>query len=249
MLTNMFERPMPMYDAEPTGGPVGGWAEAGAEDPGFAEPGTDTGGREPELAEPGEQTEEGERPAQTPEENAAFAAMRRENERLQREREERDQILAEMFPGSPDPVAEAMMQLYGVTPELLEAERIGREVQARQEAELLQLRELVAQSTFEKDLSAIKEAYPEIKAKTVDELGPAFLQIMSAGGLDAVTAYEIARAKEERTKRTPPPEIGKVNTGTTPEKGYYTAEEVKAMTQDEVSRHWDKIQKSRARWR
>lgn len=204
---------------------------------------------EAEEQEPAIPGQEPERPIQTPAENAAFAAMRRDNERLMRENAERDALFASLFPDTEDPFLMAQAQIYNKTPDQISAEREAAAELSRKDAELESLRAYRAQSAFEKDLSAIKTAYPEIQAKSIDELGTEYMRIMATGALDAVTAYEIVRAKEAKQRKAAPPDPGKVNASSKADKNFFTREEVRGMTQEEVSKNWSKIEKSRAKWK
>lgn len=83
---------------------------------------------------------------------------------------------------------------------------------------------------FKDDLSAIKKAFPEVKAKTVEDLGDMFTTLR-ANGVDAVTAYAAMQKGVEATKKPTPPVMGAVNQ-VPAEKDYYTEEEY-----DEIERN------------
>lgn len=131
-------------------------------------------------AEPAEQREIKEKPAraQTPEVNASFAAMRRENERLSRELEE----------------AKARSEKAAESGEAL--------LSARREAGVLQA--LLSRQRFESDLAEIKRFFPEEKAGDVTELGEQFLRLRAAG-IDNLTAYRacVARGRSPPESRRP----------------------------------------------
>lgn len=218
------------------------------EDDSVASGAGEAGQLEQPMAEPEGIADPQESRVQTPEENAAFAAMRRKTELLEQEIAQRDEMLGTFF-NSENPLLEAKAFQEGKSVEDLQAELIWQQEQAKKDGEIAELRAFKAQSTFERDLSAIKKAYPDLTAKSIEDLGDQFVQIMASSRLDPVTAYEVVRAQEERNKITPPPEIGKVNQNSAANKEYYTPEEVKSMSQEEVHKNWEKIEKSRKKWK
>ena len=67
----------------------------------------------------------------------------------------------------------------------------------------------------QKDLTSIKTAYPEVKAKSVDELGETFINIFNTGKVSALEAYEASRVIDARNKKPVPPSLGGVNATST----------------------------------
>ena len=104
---------------------------------------------------------------------------------------------------------------------------------------------------FKDDLAAIKKAFPDVKAKSVEDLGDKFTALR-ANGIDAVTAYAAIAKGEEATKKPVPPVMGAVNQ-TPAEKEFYTSAEV-----DEIERNhpemlddpkiFNRILKSMTKW-
>jgi len=175
-------------------------------------------------AEPAEQREIKEKPAraQTPEVNASFAAMRRENERLSRELEE----------------AKARSEKAAESGEAL--------LSARREAGVLQA--LLSRQRFESDLAEIKRFFPEEKAGDVTELGEQFLRLRAAG-IDNLTAYRACVAAGE--KPAGKPETGAVGADGNTEKTYYSPSEVDRLTKRELSnpKILERVMRSMTKWR
>lgn len=244
----LFQKVMPLWDvADGMGG------EGGAE---FAEPAElaatemgsggssfdETGAEESEFAEPvsagGRRTEA----------DMAFAAMRREAEQSRAEAEQLREILGEVFGDADDPVLAARAIAEGKDPELLALEMEAEQELLRLVSENEQLRQFQYQTQIENDLNAIRKAYPEVQVKSVDDLGPDFIAVMATGTVDAVTAYDIVQSRKQRESITPPPEVGAVNTGDSAEKTFFTRDEVRGMSRDEVHKNYEKIRKSMMKW-
>lgn len=115
---------------------------------------------------------------------------------------------------------------------------------ARERLEHYQQMEM--EQAFERDLAAIKAAYPKEQAKSIDELGPEFLSIMASGKVSPLSAYEAILA--ERKRNAPAPSMGDVATGGG-ESDFFTVEEVRAMTPAQVEKNLDKIDASARRWK
>ena len=113
-------------------------------------------------------------------------------------------------------------------------------------AENYQLKLSRVQDLMAKDLESVKKYNPKESAKTVDDLGETFIKLRCSG-LDPVTAYEVA-VKEKQRLNPAPPSMGDVKGGNAAEPEFYTFEQVKNMTQAEVSKNYEKIRKSQARW-
>ena len=60
-------------------------------------------------------------------------------------------------------------------------------------------------------------------------LGDIFIDLMQKG-TDPVLAYEVQRRHNEKTIKTPPPTIGRVNSINTQGKDFFTSEEVDRLT-------------------
>jgi hypothetical protein len=65
--------------------------------------------------------------------------------------------------------------------------------------------------------------------KSLDELGDKYMKMMMSGDFTAEEAYLAVKSIENANKKTPPPEIGKVNATQKADKTYYTPAEVDAM--------------------
>ncbi len=239
----------------------------------------ETGVQEQEAADPVEseqaQIEEPAEPQseekQTAEQNALFAEQRRKQEldtiRQQLKREKEQRTLLEQAASR----TEQILDRYGyagslqekldfleaaqrsVEPEsvrrereaeqgrLSEVQRIAQETElAKQEAEYFRNREV--ERLMREDLSKVQKLDPKIKS--LNELGEPFFRMISSG-VDAETAYHAIKA----TLKPNNPSSGDINTTTTPEKEFYTKEEVAKMSQSEVEKNYDKIRKSMNKWR
>lgn len=203
--------------------------------------GTEADEGAPEEQEAAEDTEPGKT------KNAANAQMRvaietanRHNEKLRRQNE----LLVKAFGeyginGTPEEIADQVKAQN--TGRSVEEIRAAREAEERQsetridmERENETLKELLRKEALEKDLAAVKKAYPEVKAASVEELGEEFLRIMATGAVDAATAYGIIQSKQAKSKARKPPVTGKVGKSDTGDGGYYTSEELDTLTMDEL---------------
>lgn len=207
---------------------------------------------------------------QSPEENARFAAMRRQQEAQQREEQIFHELVGDAVnPNTGKPFAskaefvawrdematrqraqaaqmepEAFKQLEAQLREQIKA--TDPEIRAQAE-ELQRHRQREAQEQFSNDLKAIRKAYPDEKAQKVEELGIEFLKLC-AGGISPLVAYEAIRNEKARSAANPP-SMGDVKTSPTTEKEFFTRAEVAAMDQATVSRYFDKIRKSQQYWK
>ncbi len=203
-------------------------------------------------------------------ENAANAQRRREAQARQRER-----MFREMTDGINDPrtgqpfaneeawrqwkqsaAIRARAQAAGVEPEKAQQIVEGmRDTLRETDPEYQRLRAEAEAArnerfarTFERDLAAIKKAYPDEKAKNVAELGPEFMAIMASGQVSAVAAYEAVRAQHNRMAPKPP-STGAIGGTAGRKDGYYTRDEVAAMSRQQVHEHFEDIQKSMRQWK
>lgn len=109
------------------------------------------------------------------------------------------------------------------------------------------LEQVLVNEAMERDLAEIRAHNPQETAKSVEELGPTYLNCIRLG-MDAVTAYEVARQEKARLNPAPP-SMGDVGGGGSSGPDCYTREEVAAMTQQQVHDNWEKIQRSRQHWK
>ena len=216
----------------------------------------DTNESTQEVVEPETQApvEEPKNEGRDYERDAAFASMRRSMEQAQKEREEfqrqNEALMAERerltnsfglfgFKGNVDENEDQAKAHYTgksveeVRNERLQAQKLVEE-QRRKEQEnfakdnqIKNLQKQLAERIFEDDLKKVRAINPEIKS--LDELGDKFFKLMSMGGWTAEEAYHADKYAENANKKTPPPEIGKVNASPKADKAYYTSEEVDAM--------------------
>ena len=185
------------------------------------------------------------KPTQSKEDNAMFAAIRREKDMLSKclsdlgyKGDIKDialQIKAEKTGISVDEIKKTEKELeekINSDPRIVEAERIRRD------------------ATFLKDLQAVKEAYPDCKAESVQELGDIFLSLMQSGKISAVDAYAAQLAHNERKASKIPPKIGEIKTKTPEIKEYYSSEDVDKLTDEELDNPviMAKIKDSMKRW-
>lgn len=215
---------------------------------------------EPQNVQPAtkEQTSKEEKPKRDLERDSAFASMRRENAKLNRLLNAyKAGAKAQGYDGNDEEIVQKFnADALGVSVEEYKAkfqkEQAEAEKQERLEEELEALREEKRKRVFEDDLKAIKDAYPEVKAKSVRELGEKYWSLMKTGELSAVEAYEVIRKLEERGKKTPPPSTGSVKqiAGKT-EKEFYSSEEVDKLSSKDLDdpKTLDKVLKSMTKWR
>jgi hypothetical protein len=232
-----------------------------------------------EVAEP-EPQQEVEQPKveeRNYERDAAFANMRRSMEQAQKEKEEAQELLEAVkaekerlakafgmygFNGNVDEIEDqAKANYYGKTVEEVRNERLQAqkviEEQQRREQETLakdnQIKDLQRQlyaRILDDDLKAIQAKDPSIKS--LDDLGKDFA-LMRSTGVSVDVAYNAVKSTLEANKKTPPPEMGKVNATQKADKTYYTQAEVDAMIAandkalDNPSVN-EKIRKSMTKW-
>lgn len=127
-----------------------------------------------------------------------------------------------------------------------ELKRSDPELQA-QAQQLEQYKQRERENIFSNDLKAIRKAYPDEKAKSIEELGPQFVA-MCASGVSPLAAYEALRAEKARSVKQPP-SMGEVRPKGSAGKEFFTREEVAAMNPTEVSKNYDRIRKSMEQWK
>ena len=233
-----------------------------------------------EVTEPEPQQETVEQPKveeRNYERDAAFANMRRSMEQAQKEREETQRQLEAMkaekerltnsfglfgFKGNVDEIEDQAKAHYtGKTVEEVRNERLQAqkvfEEQQRKEQETLakdnQIKDLQRQlyaRILDDDLKAIQAKDPSIKS--LDDLGKDFA-LMRSTGVSVDVAYNAVKSTLEANKKTPPPEMGKVNATQKADKTYYTQDEVDAMiaANDKALDNpsvLEKIRKSMTKW-
>ena len=95
------------------------------------------------------------------------------------------------------------------------------------------LLEQAKQRRYADDLTAIKAAYPEVKAGSISELGQEFVSLMRGmgGNADPVLAYGVVKARQQAASKPTPPSMGSVSSAGAPSSGeYYSEAELDALT-------------------
>lgn len=221
--------------------------------------------QEPEQQEAAEQPSTEQKPVkQSREVNHQFKLMRQQQERLQREMEQMQSGNAQLLEALKDygysgTAEEVLNQLKAAKEGISIDDYMERENQIQSRAkELMQsdpeyqtLKEkaeayenMAFENVVKEDLAAIKKAFPEEKARTVDELGEQFIALR-AQGIDPVVAYAAINTAKQATAKPKPPEMGAV--GQKPvEKEFYTSEEIDKLTDKELDDPsiWAKVMKS-----
>ena len=195
------------------------------------------------------------KPVQTAEQNKMFAEMRRRAEaevkkqyepKLAQAERERDALYGALqkfnYNGTPTEIAEILAAQQAQIPveqyreiAAYEQEKIKQGLMNSPEyAEIREELEFRRQADFERirtdDLAAIKTAFPEVKAGSVDELGEEFFKLR-ANGISATVAYAAIKA----SKKSVPPEIGAVNNVSGQEKEFFTDKELDKLTKTDLN--------------
>lgn len=198
----------------------------------------------------GEEETEPAEPSGKSDADAAFAQMRRENERLRADAAKYEEALQYFFDGE-DP--DEMLVQAQATAEDRDEDDVRSEREAEEEWNRLaqenealneQVIDLQARQRMAEDLRELQEIDPSIES--LDDLGQTFLDYI-AQGLSGKQAYYAAKAQDEVEKTIPPEPPGKVNQSSEP-KSFFTKDEVAAMSQKEVHENYDAIRKSMTRW-
>lgn len=238
---------------------------------------TNTENQEPETGatdnenganDAGEEQDSGEKAWKTAQ-NAEAAQRRRMAEAAQRNRIFREVTAGLVDPTTGQPFADedafarfkqgaavrAQAQAAGVEPEaaqrlvdgvrdtIRETDPVYRQAVAERQAAA----QRETEATFARDMAEIKKLYPDEKAKDVRELGDRFMAIMANSDLSAVEAYEVVRKEHARTNPKPP-STGAINTRSEKQGGYYTRDQVAAMSDAEIEKHYEEIRKSMQQW-
>ena len=218
-----------------------------------AEPETDVsaGAEEQEVAEPdtAESSNEAEQQThQRTEMDAAFAEMRRQNERLEREARMMREALSTYFEGE---TAEELSINANAYAQQRDPDEYRKEWEKQQEYELAlqenqslkdQMLEMEVDRRMREALRTIQEIDPSVKS--LDELGDSFVNMIAAG-LSDKEAYYATLAMNSKEKVFAPSPIGKVSDNRI-ERDYYTSEEIDNLTDEELDdpKIWEKVMKS-----
>ena len=196
----------------------------------------------PEVAEP---ESEAETPEGIDEEgskndaDAAFAEMRRNNQRLERENQMMKDALLRYFDGAD---AEELAINANAYAEQRDPDEYREEWEHNQEFEAVQaenesLKEQLLSAQVEKlmreDLAAIQAIDPTVKS--LDELGESFLKMRLNPdySLPPQEAYYAVKAQQLKEKVLAPDAIGEV-ASTAAERDYFTSEELDALSDEEL---------------
>lgn len=195
-------------------------------------------------------------PAQSPEENALYADMRRKQEletarqQLCTEKQRGERLAVALgrigYSGSVEEIADRLeAEKRQIHPEQVKSEREeltkASDTISALEQENIALKQKEARRTFAADLAEIQKLDKGVKA--LQDLGNDFFK-MRAAGVSNLVAYNAVRSANPK-----PPSTGDLNTTTTKEKDFFTKEEVVAMSPAEVEKHLDTIRKSQSKWR
>ena len=87
---------------------------------------------------------------------------------------------------------------------------------------------LLEKTRFDKDLAKVKEAYPELAAKSPKEVGELYCRLMASGQVDPVVAYEAQLAADRRRNPVPENMVSAKSAGGT--NLYYSSQELDRLT-------------------
>jgi len=131
-----------------------------------------------------------------------------------------------------------------IAQETAEADKISQAVENDPRFQAAMQRDFERQKL--ETLKSIQDAYPEENLESIEGLPEDFYKQLQIG-IDPVKAYRNSVISER--PETPPSSGSVKSTGTDNDKGrYYTADEVSAMSREEVHAKWDDILKSKAKW-
>ena len=186
----------------------------------------------------------------------ALAEKEKQYAELEKKKAEYEKGLGEMGYKGEDAMFRAVAEHTGKSPEEVKAEWDKRnsdiEEAVKNHPAVKEAEELKAKLLAEKeqqeamtirnaDLIAVKTKYPNEKAEDVGDFGEEFAGLRRAG-FDAVRAYELLHLNEKQETKKP------VSTGSTQGGSngaeYYTMDEIKAMTPDEMHKNYSKVEKS-----
>lgn len=210
-------------------------------------------------------------PSQSEDENAKYAAARRQAEAQARQAEEQARLLEEQnqrllgalgaygYEGSPDEIADMLMaQTRGISEEEARAIRQAEEARNAEVRKLQTERDSYKKFAIEKfkndDLQKLKSTYPDDKEiqgiKAIEDLGQDFGSLLGALG-DPILAYDALAVKKQRETKPTPKDIGATNESGSKEKDFYTPEEVDKLTDADYDKNpklWDTVRKSMLKW-
>ena len=160
--------------------------------------------------------------------NHAFAEMRKSNEALKTANNSLLDGLSKLgYKGTAEEILEQIaIEQSGMSEEEYLQEKKSLEERINRDPRVVEAERIMRESRFREDLQAIKDAYPDCDAKSVEELGDVFLNLMRSGAVSAVDAYAAQLAHNERKESKIPAKVGNLNQNTPPEKDFYTDAEL-----------------------
>ncbi len=87
---------------------------------------------------------------------------------------------------------------------------------------------LLEATRFKKDLESVREAYPDLTAKSPEEVGEVYCRLMASGKVDPVVAYEAQVAADRRRNPVPQDMVSAKAAGGTAM--YYSSQELDRLT-------------------
>jgi hypothetical protein len=201
---------------------------------------------------------------QSAEDNARFAAARREAEQQARAlKAQNDRLMQALgqygYQGSPEEIADALIaQTQGISQEEARAQRDAAEAENARynqlQSEVETYKSLAIEKLKSDDLAKLKSTYPDdakVQAlKSVDELGNDFFALMSALK-DPTLAYDALTIKQTRETKPVPKDIGAINSSSSKEKDFYTPAEVDKLTDKDYDnpKIMEVVRKSMLKWK
>jgi hypothetical protein len=195
---------------------------------------------------------------QSAEENAKFAAARRQAEAeknaLKAQNDRLMQALGQYgYQGSPEDIADALFaQSQGISVEEATAQRQAAEAENAKyqqlESQIETYRPLAIKALMADDLAKIQTVNPEVK--NLDDLGSDFFALMGALH-DPILAYDALQAKKARETKPIPQDIGAVNSSSSKEKDFYTSAEVDRLTDKDLDnpKIMERVRASMLKWK
>ena len=205
---------------------------------------------------------------QSKEDNTRFKQMRQRMEELQRENARYREMaktaretVGIASEDADDLRREMIAQREGVGADIIKAReeseqrRLADAVKnspdfLRQQRELEYYRGIAAKHQRETDLAELKSKFPADGIESTESLGVQYAKLRLAG-VDNLTAYAAVRATKQADTKPTPPDTGAVGNGGTPERDYYTPEEVDKLTPKQLDdpKILDKVMKSMTKWK
>ncbi len=203
-----------------------------------------------------ENTESAENSRQSVEDNARFAERMRKQE-LENTREQLNtantrladyevlekSLKAQGFTGSIVEIADQITaNARGISIEDVRTERETLTQQDNLKNERDFYKNQINEIIINQDINKIKSKYPDIES--LEDLPDGFVEIMATGKVkDPIIAYEMLRPQKEV-----PTSTGSLKSNDKQEKEYFTREEVKQMSKEQVHKNYEKIMASQKKW-